>query len=70
MDINALLTYDANNVLTEILTARSDHHKAKRKLYSDIVETGELVDLIDIKGTGGTGELKDTYMKTLGLDIK
>ena len=68
-DINALITYDANNILNELLTARSDFHKSKRKLYSDIVENGQLVSLTSLRGVGGTGELKDTYLRCLGLDI-
>lgn len=70
MDINALITYEVDGILQELLTARSDHHKAKRRMYMDIVETGKAVDLIKDTGTGGTAELKNIYLTSLGLNIK
>lgn len=70
MDINALITYGVDNILHELLTARSDHHKLKRKLYSDIFESGDLSSLSSIGSVGGTAEIKNTYFITLGLDVK
>lgn len=73
LDINALITYEANNILQELLTARSDHHKIKRKLYSEIAETGTLYEASlddDSSQAGGTSELKNIYMTALGLIIK
>lgn len=71
LDVNAFLTYDAKNVLRELMTARSDHHKIKRELYSEIAETGKLGSLSSLELTeGGTSELKEVYMLGMGLETK
>jgi len=73
LDISAILTYDAPDMLEELLTARSDHHRIKRKLYTSIANTGELYDITEedkkLDKTGGTLELKNIYIQTLGLMI-
>lgn len=68
-DIYALLSLDADNCLNELLTARSDDHISKRKLYLDILSTGELASMPKESGGGGTTNLFNLYMKGLGLDI-
>jgi len=73
LDINALITYEADNILQELLTARSDHHKIKRKIYSEIADTGVLYENKDDDKkmlSGGTLELKNIYMNALGLLVK
>ena len=71
--INALLTYNTPDLLEELLTARSDHHRIKRKLYTSISSTGELYEVTEedkkMDKVGGTLELKNIYMQTLGLMI-
>ena len=68
-DIYALLSLDADNCLNELLTARSDDHVAKRKLYLDILSTGQLATMPKDSGGGGTTNLFNLYMKGMGLDI-
>ena len=71
LDINALVTYDVDNILEELLTARSDHHKIKRKIYTEIAQNGELYEVTPedkkLDRVGGTSELKTVYMNALGL---
>ena len=72
LDISAFITYDIDDVIHELLTARSDNHKLKRNMYSAISETGELYEPTedDIKlqvTTGGTSDLKNIYFNALGL---
>ena len=59
--------------MEELLTARSDHHRIKRRLYSAIANTGELYEVTEedkkMDRTGGTLELKNIYMQTLGLMV-
>lgn len=69
LDIYALLTYDAENILTELLSSRSDEHKSKRSLYNAIVETGELQS-IEIEKIGGTRDVFNIYLTGLGLQVK
>lgn len=74
LDMNALITYEASDVMSELLTTRSDHHKIKRKVYSGIAQTGELYEVTEedrkMDSSGGTSDLKDTYMLSLGLAIR
>lgn len=74
LDINALIAFDVNDVLEELLTTRSDHHKIKRKVYSSIANSGELYDVTEddkkMDSVGGTSELKSVYMLALGLITK
>lgn len=71
LDINAMITYKANNIIEELMTARSDYHKIKRRLYSEIADTGELYDFTDedrkLDKSGGTSNMKDIYIRCLGL---
>ena len=68
LDVYAFLTYDANNILSELLGPRSDEHESKRKLYNTIIETGELPS-IEITKTGGTQDVFNLYVTALGLEI-
>lgn len=70
LDINALITLEANNILHEFFTFRSDEHKSKRESYSQIMETGELVSLPTKDTIGGTHHVFDIYMTSLGLQMK
>ena len=71
LKINALVTYDVDNILEELLTARSDHHKIKRKIYTEIATNGEMYEVTPedkkLDRVGGTSELKTVYMNALGL---
>jgi DNA-directed RNA polymerase beta subunit len=69
-DIYALLSLDADNCLKEFLTARSDDHVSKRKLYTDILSTGELATMPKESGGGGTTNLFNLYMRGMGMEIE
>jgi DNA-directed RNA polymerase beta subunit len=69
LDIYAFLTYDAKNILTELLGPRSDEHRAKRDLYNNIIETGDLQTIQQISKTGGTRDIFNLYITGLGLEI-
>lgn len=68
-DIYALLSLDADNCLNELMTLRSDDHQNKRKVYLDIINTGELASMPKDTGGGGTTNLFNLYMKGMGLEI-
>ena len=75
LDISAFITYNADNIIQELLTARSDNHKMKRDMYTSISETGELYnpsdeDLKALSTGGGTSDLKNIYIQALGLVTK
>lgn len=69
LDIYALLTYDANHILSELLGPRSDEHKAKRELYNAIIESGETQQLPVSTKTGGSKDIFNLYITGMGLDV-
>ena len=69
LDIYALLSLNADKCLQELLTLRSDDHVRKRKVYLDILNNGELVDMPKDTGEGGTKTQFDLYIKSMGLEI-
>lgn len=71
LDIYSLLSFGANNILTEMLGARSDEHRAKRVLYNKILETGESPSISEVttESSGGTKNIFNLYMIALGLKI-
>jgi DNA-directed RNA polymerase beta subunit len=68
-DIYALLSLNADNILNELLTIRSDDHINKRKVYMNILNTGELANIPQDTGEGGTSKLFNLYIRGLGLEI-
>ena len=66
LDVNALLTYDAADVLTELMSLRSDEHQSKQIVFNNIVNNGES-KMPDFIKKGETEGLLDTYMKGLGV---
>lgn len=68
-DIYALLSLDADNCLNELMTIKSDDHSNKKKVYLEIMNTGELASLPKETGGGGTTNLFEVYMKGMGLEI-
>lgn len=69
LDVNALLSYDANNVLAELLTLRSDDHKSKREVINNIITTGK-ANMPQNVGGGKTYGLMHIYLTGLGLNIE
>jgi len=69
LDIYSFLTYDANNIMSELLGPRSDEHRAKREMYNNIIETGELQKIQESTKTGGTKNIFDLYITGMGLSI-
>ncbi len=69
LDIYSFLTYDANAIMAELLGPRSDEHKAKRELYNEIIETGEMPSLPESTKTGGTKDIFNLYILGMGLNI-
>jgi len=68
-DIYALISLNADNCLNELLTLRSDDHTNKRKVYLDILNTGELASMPKDTGDGGTSKLFNLYVRGMGLEI-
>lgn len=66
LDINALLTYDAPDILDELLTLRSDEHQSKQAVFNNIINTGHSEMPKFIK-QGTTNNLLGTYMTSMGL---
>jgi len=69
LDIYNLITYDAKNMMTEMMTVRSDNMKAKHEVLHNIIEYGQS-DLPSIIKKGRTQDLFKTMMLSIGLDIK
>lgn len=69
LDIYSFLTYDAKNILSELLGPRSDEHRSKRDLYNNIIDTGELQDIPEVTKSGGTRDIFNLYITGLGLEI-
>jgi len=69
LDLYAFLTYDANNILSELLGPRSDEHKAKRELYNEIIENGLMPSLPVATRTGGTKDIFNLFILGMGLSI-
>lgn len=64
--MNALLTYDAPDILDELLTLRSDEHQSKQIVFNNIINTGHSAIPLNIK-EGETSNLLKTYMTSMGL---
>lgn len=69
LDIYNLITYDAKNMLTEMMTVRSDNMKAKHEVLYNIMEYGHSAIPTEIK-KGKTQDLFKIMMLSIGLDIK
>jgi hypothetical protein len=69
LDVQALLSLEAQNILEELLGPRSDQHIPKRAIYNNIIEYGETPNM-PRTGYGGTKDLFDIYMVGLGLEMK
>jgi DNA-directed RNA polymerase subunit beta len=68
LDIYSLLTYDANNILKEMMTIRSDNMKAKRDVVNQIRMTGSANIPNNIE-KGQTLQLFKILMNSIGLDV-
>ncbi len=72
LDVYAMLTMDVPNLLTELLTVRSDDHKAKTQAYAKMMKDGKF-SLAEVKnrqgGQSGTNTLVKTYITALGLEL-
>jgi DNA-directed RNA polymerase beta subunit len=66
LDVNAFLSYDAPDVLTELFTLRSDEHQSKQIVFNNIVNNGHS-DMPDFIKKGETEGLLDLYLKGLGV---
>jgi len=69
LDVKALLTYDSPAVLTELLTLRSDDHKSKREVVNNIINQGES-NMPSFVGKGGSQNIMNIFIKTMGLSMK
>ena len=69
LDVYNLITYDAKNMMTEMMTVRSDNMKAKHEVLYNIMEYGNSNLPTEIK-KGKTQELFKIMMLSIGLDIK
>ena len=69
LDIYSFLTYDATNIMSELLGPRSDEHRAKREMYNSIIETGEMPSIPETTKTGGTKDIFNLYITGMGLNI-
>ena len=69
LDIYNLITYDAKNMLTEMMTVRSDNMRAKHEVLANIMEYGHSNIPTEIK-KGKTQNLFKIMMLSIGLDIK
>lgn len=69
LDIYSFLTYDANDIISELLGPRSDEHRTKRELYNEIIENGELPSLPEVTKVGGTKVIFNLYILGMGLNI-
>jgi DNA-directed RNA polymerase beta subunit len=68
LDMQALLTYNIPSVINELFTLRSDDHRSKRLVNNEIITNGE-ANIPTTSGRGGTSQILDVYITTLGLEI-
>jgi len=68
LDMNALLTYNVPSIRNELFTLRSDDHRSKRLVNSNIITQGHS-DIPTESGRGGTSQLLDVYITGMGLEI-
>ncbi len=68
LDMQALLTYNIPSVINELFTLRSDDHRSKRAVNNDIITNGE-ASIPVVSGQGGTSQILNVYITTLGLEI-
>jgi len=70
LDINAMLSYDAKNILKELMSSRSDNLKTKRQLVNDLRSTGKsFMESWGESDQGQTSKLFHIYMLGCGLDV-
>ncbi len=69
LDVFNLLTYDANEILQELMTIRSDNIKEKRNMLNSIIRTGEYSLPESQNNKGKTYDLMNTFITSLGLKI-
>ena len=69
LDIFNLLTYDANNILKELMTVRSDNTRSKNEVINNIISTGKSNMPENIK-KGKTQNLFNIMMLSIGLNIR
>jgi DNA-directed RNA polymerase beta subunit len=69
LDIRALLTYDAKNILKETLTLKSDDFVSKREVVMNIVENGEAAMPLTVGVSSKTNQLFYVMMTGMGLYI-
>jgi hypothetical protein len=68
LDVNALLSYDAKNILKELMSSRSDNIQLKRQMIRDLRETGTtFMESWDSSSTGESSKLFKIYMISAGL---
>lgn len=68
LDVNAFLTFDAPDVLAELMTFRSDDHASKRKAMQEIITTGRC-SISNNNPKSKSKSLFDVYLTTMGLNI-
>ncbi|MDX1699474.1 MAG: hypothetical protein R3250_02595, partial [Melioribacteraceae bacterium] len=68
LDMQALLTYNIPFVVNELFTLRSDDHRSKRAVNNEIITNGQ-ANMPTTSGRGGTSQILDVYITTLGLEI-
>lgn len=66
LDINALLSYDAPNIVNELTGLASDDHKTKKQVINDIIENGHS-DKDTSKKVSDSLNLAKIYLRSLGL---
>ena len=69
LDLYAFLEYQADNIIDELTTVKSDDHRTKRIMINNIINTGSAQMPKNIGG-GKTSDIFTSYMTAIGLDIK
>ena len=68
LDVYNIVTYDAPDILKELLTVRSDNVRAKREMQMNIIRDGN-TNMPKLTGSGKTQQLKNMYTTALGLQV-
>jgi len=68
LDVYALLSYDCPTILNELMTVRSDDFSSKRKVFIDIIQSGN-AGIPNETGNATTRQLYDKHMIAMGLKI-
>ncbi|MFW6247235.1 MAG: hypothetical protein ACOC22_03640 [bacterium] len=69
LDLNAMLTTNADNLIDELMSLRADEHQGKRQVINSIINNGKANLPRNIR-EGETSNLMNVYIRSMGLNVE